>query len=870
MEIRINDQRVMRGPNYWSVMHPKLIVLTLDLSDFTNDPDLDTGRIEQRIKELLPQLDYGAGFIDLSAQHDPVPVLVARQVETVARTLMRISGLKGTYGAVHDAGKEHEYYVVFSYNVEDAGWRAATAAVDIVQAVIDDADIDVDEIIDEIETIAEDNYPGPSTCAIINAAIKRDIPYREVAGGAFIAFGQGKYLKRIQGSICESTSIIGADIAKHKDDTKKLLEAAFIPVPKGVIVRHADELESAASDLGYPLVVKPLDSHQGKGITGNITEFWELEEAFERAKDHSRSVIVEKHIKGDDYRVLLIGYKFIAAAKRKPAAVTGDGHSTIQELIDKVNADPRRGSGHGKNLTRIVPDRVTFDILKSKNLTLDSVLREGEELYLKDTANLSTGGTAADVTDEVHPDNIALLERAAHIVGLDICGIDVMTTSLARPLSETGGAILEVNAAPGLRMHIAPSEGKPRNVGDPIINLMFPPGTNGRIPIVAVTGTNGKTTTARLMAYLAKYAGFNTGLTTTDGIYINDKLIGKGDFTGPKSSEIILTDPTVDFAVLECARGGMLRSGLAFDKCDVGIVTNVAADHLGIKGINTVEDMARVKAVVPKTVKEDGYAVLNAEDDLVYKMHEEVRCHVALFALDENNERFREHIDKGGIGATIHDGHVTLMVGNNPVSIEHVENIPLTMKGKAPFMIQNVLAAVLAAHASGLDLELVREALRKFRPSAEQTPGRMNMFAFGKFDVMVDYAHNPPSMEALGKFLVNLAGTHKVGIITGVGDRRESDMIDMGRAAARIFDEIIIRVDKDTRGRRAEDIIGYVKEGIREVDDRINIEVIPDEMEAVRYAVNHAREGSLVVVATEKVDAAIRMVKDLQEKKEYY
>lgn len=860
----------MRGPNYWSVMHPKLIVMTLDLSGFTSESKLDTKRIEDGIRALFPELDYGAGFMDLSAADDPAAVFVARQVEMVGRTLMRLSGVKGTYGAVHYTGTDHLYNVVFSYNAEDAGWYAATAAVDIVQAVIDNADIDVAHIMDEIELLTEDNYPGPSTCAIINAALSRDIPYREVAGGAFIAFGQGKHLKRIQGSICESTSIIGADIAKHKDDTKKLLEAAFIPVPQGTMVKYEEDLEAAASDLGYPLVVKPLDGHQGKGITGNITELWELQEAFARAKEHSRSVIVEKHIKGDDYRVLLIGYKFIAAAKRKPAAVTGDGRSTIQELIDKINSDPRRGSGHGKNLTQIVPDQVTFDILKSQGLSLESVLRDGEEVYLKDTANLSTGGTATDVTDEVHPDNIALLERAAHIVGLDICGVDVMTTTLSRPLSETGGAILEVNAAPGLRMHIAPSEGQSRNVGDPIISLMFPPGSTGRIPIVAVTGTNGKTTTARLMAFLAKYAGFNAGLTTTDGIYINEKLVGKGDFTGPKSSEVILTDPTVGFAVLECARGGMLRSGLAFDKCDVGIVTNVAADHLGMKGINTIEDMARVKAVIPKTVKEDGYAVLNAEDDLVYRMHEGLRCRIALFSLDENNERFREHIEKGGIGATVRDGHITLMVGSNPISIEHVENIPLTMKGKAPFMIQNVLAAVLAAHGTNLDLELVREALRKFKPSAEQTPGRMNMFPFGKFDVMVDYAHNPPSMEALGKYLVNLTGTHKVGIITGVGDRREQDMIEMGSAAAKIFDEIIIRVDKDTRGRSAEDIIGFVKEGIRNVSDKINVEVIPEEAEAVRYAVNHAKEGTLIVVATEKVDAAITMVKEMQEKKEYY
>lgn len=867
MEIRIKDQRVMRGPNYWSVMHPKLIVLTLDLTDFTGQsPDAD--RIDKKLNELFPQFEPGQGHVDASPGEGAT--FIATCVERIGRTLMHMSGVKGTYGAVHYSGQEHEYLVVFSYEAEDAGWHAGTAAVDIMQSVLDNSYIDIQGIIDELVTISEDNFAGPSTSAIINAALRRGIPCREVAGGAFFGFGQGKYFKRIQGSVCESTSIIGVDIAKHKDDTKKLLENAFIPVPKGETVRYADELGDAAEKLGYPLVVKPLDGHQGKGITGNITRFEELEEAFDRAKEHSREVIVEKHIKGGDYRILIIGYKFIAAAKRTPAAVTGDGRSTIQQLIDKVNEDPRRGYGHGKNLTKIVPDPVTFDILGSKDLTLDSVLRDGEVFYLKDTANLSTGGTATDVTDEVHPDNIALLERAAHIVGLDICGIDVMATSLSQPLSETGGAILEVNAAPGLRMHIDPSEGKPRNVGDPIVELMFPKGTNGRIPVVAVTGTNGKTTTARLIAFLAKYAGRSAGLTTTDGIYINGKLIGKGDFTGPKSSEVVLTDPTVDFAVLECARGGMLRSGLAFDYCNVGIVTNVGADHLGMKGINTIEDMARVKAVIPKTVAPGGFAVLNAEDELVLNMRKGLKCKVALFSMDESNKDFADHIANGGIGATVRDGHVTLMVGDNPISIEHVENIPLTMKGKAPFMIQNVLASVLAAHASGLDLELVREALRLFKPSAEQTPGRMNMFSFGKFDVMVDYAHNPPSLQALARYLDNLGDIYITGIITGVGDRRDIDMIEMGHAAADMFDEIIIRVDKDTRGRKGDDIIALVKQGIREKNDKVKIEVIPDEMEAVRYAVSHAEDGSLIVVATEKVDKAITMIKQFQEQDQYH
>lgn len=871
MEVRKLDIRVMRGPNFWSVIHHKLVVLSLDLDDFKDHELVDTRSLEMKIKEMFPQLArYIEEIVDQYSANGSTPLFVASLVEAVSRELLHLAGMVNTYGTVHYTGKNNEYQVLFTYNEEEAGKYAAEAAIDIVQAMLDNRHYDIIPEIKELESLVEDAFPGPSTNSIIEAAKKRGIPVRELASSGLYALGHGKKLKRFMGSISESTSIIGVDIAGHKDDTKKLLDSAFIPVPKGVIVRYREDLESIAEDLGYPLVVKPLKGHQGKGITGNITQLWELEEAFDRAQQESKEIIVEKFITGADYRVLCVGYKFIAAAKRTPAAVTGDGRSTINELIKKVNSDPRRGSGHGKNLTKIVPDPVTYDILKSKGLTLDSVLKRGEVLHLKDTANLSTGGTAVDVTDEMHPDNIMMVERAARLVGLDICGIDIVAPNLHTPLTQNGGAVLEVNAAPGLRMHIAPSEGTPRNVGDPIVELMFPEAENGRIPIVAITGTNGKTTTSRLMAYLAQKAGYFTGFTTTDGIYMNGKLIAKGDFTGPKSSEVILTEASVEFAVLECARGGMLRSGLAFDQCNVGIVTNVAEDHLGMKGINTIEDMARVKSVIPKTVAPDGYAVLNADDDLVYKMREEVNCKIALFSLDENNPRIIEHCAEGGLAATVHKGNITLFIGEHKVMVEKVDKIPLTMGGKAPFMIHNVLAAVLACHVSGFDMAKTAKALRTFHPSAEQTPGRMNMFRFRDFEVMVDYAHNPPSMHALGQYLNNLTGKHKVGIITGVGDRRDEDMINMGRAAANMFDEIIIRVDKDTRGRNPKDIIALVREGIRSVNKEVPIDVIPNEEEAINYAVHQADPGSLVVVATEKVEKAISMVKELQAKEEFY
>jgi cyanophycin synthetase len=547
--------------------------------------------------------------------------------------------------------------------------------------------------------------------------------------------------------------------------------------------------------------------------------------------------------------------------------VVGDGKSTIQELIDAVNKDPRRGYGHENVLTKITTNDLTKTIIKDAGYTLDSVIADGEKLILKDTANLSTGGTAEDVTDILHPANVAMAERISKIIDLDICGIDIMTTDITKPLSETGGAVLEVNAGPGFRMHLAPTTGLPRNVAAPVIDKLFPQkGDTGRIPIIAISGTNGKTTTTRLIAHIAKMNGYRVGYTTSDGVYIQNRLLMKGDCTGPASTEFVLRDPTVNFAVLECARGGLLRAGLGFKKCDVGIVTNVAADHLGLSGINTVEQLAKVKGVIPETVLPDGYAILNADDDLVYDMRRTVECNVALFSMDENNPRIKALQRLNGITAIYENGYVTICRGEWKMRVMLAENIPLTYGGKAKFMIQNVLPAILAAHVQGISIEDIKAALQTFIPSATQTPGRLNLFEFNNFTILLDYAHNPAGMRALKKFTDELECTVKVGIIAGIGDRRVEDNNEMGSIAAEMFDEIIIRQDKRLRGKTEEELIKMLDDGIKMKDPKIKTTIIPSEKEAIKYAVKNAVKGSLIVLCSDVIPDALDLVKEFKEK----
>ncbi|NNF20414.1 MAG: cyanophycin synthetase [Saprospiraceae bacterium] len=867
--MRIREIRAMRGPNYWSIRRHKLIVMTLDLEEYEQMPTNKIDGFYERLNEMFPgmyehrcSVGKPGGFF----QRVQEGTWMGHVIEHIALEIQSLAGMEVGFGRTRGFGEEGVYSVVFTYLEEEAGRYAAKASVRIAEALTENKAYDLEADIQKMREIRERERLGPSTGSIIEEAVHRGIPWIRLNKYSLCQLGYGMNQKRIQATVSSDTSSIGVEIACDKEDTKHLLEQANIPVPKGDIIRTERGLKEAVEYIGYPLVIKPINGNHGRGITINIKEWEEAVTGFQAAKEVSRSVIVEKYITGDDYRLLVIDYKFVAAAKRTPAHVTGDGQSTIQELIDKVNEDPRRGYGHENVLTKITVNDMTRTILSGKGYTTETVLVEGEVLNLKDTANLSTGGTATDVTDIVHPQIIFMAERISRVVGLNICGIDLMTTDISKPVSETGGSVLEVNAGPGFRMHLAPTDGLPRNVASHVMDMLYPPGSNSRIPIVAVTGTNGKTTTTRLIAHMVKMMGHKVGYTTSDGIYIQNHMLDIGDCTGPVSAEFVLKDPTIDFAVLETARGGLLRAGLGFHNCDIAVVTNVAPDHLGIRGINTVEQMAKLKGVVPETVLPDGYAILNADDELVFNMRKTVNCNVALFSMDEDNERIKRHARNNGLYALYENGYITICKGTWKMRVVKTVNVPLTYGGRAAFMIQNVLPAVLVGYIRGFDLRDIKMTLESFIPSPSHTPGRLNLFKFGNFEVLLDYAHNSAGMEALHKFIDNLEGKPKVGIIAGIGDRRKEDNEDIGRMAAEMFDEIIIRQDKHLRGRTEEELIEMLMSGIKKHSENKKVTIFKSESEAITSAIENAQPGSLITICSDVVPDALKLVMDLKEK----
>ncbi len=868
-DMKIVEIKVLKGPNYWSIRRPKLIQMLLDLEEMEEKPTHHIHGFRERLEALFPSLiehrcsvGERGGFF----QRVEEGTWMGHVIEHIALELQTLAGMETGFGRTRGTGsKDGEYYVVFSYMEEDAGVYAAKASVRIAQALADGTPYNLEADIQRLREIREDTRLGPSTGCIVEEAARRNIPFIRLNKQSLVQLGYGVHQKRIRATIASTTSNIAVDIACDKEETKMLLEAAEIPVPRGTVIRTEEGLKDAVERFKYPLVIKPIDGNHGKGNTTNINTWEQALKAFEAAKHYSRSVIVEKFITGYDFRCLVINNKFICAALRTPASVVGDGVHNLQWLIEETNKDPRRGYGHEKVLTQITIDQFTQKMLDDAGITLEHVPPKGERVLLKPTANLSTGGTSTDVTDEVHPANIFMFERIARIIGLDICGIDVMACDLRTPLSENGGAILEVNAAPGFRMHIEPAEGLPRNVAEPVIDMLFPKGSIGRIPIIAVTGTNGKTTTTRLTAHIAKSAGRKVGYTTSDGVYIQNQLMMKGDCTGPISSTFVLKDPTVDFAVLECARGGILKSGLAFQQCDVAIVTNVAADHIGLGGIHTLEQMAKVKGVVPETVMPAGYAILNADDDLVYNMRGRLSCNIALFSMEESNPRLQQHCAGGGLAAVYENGYVTIMKGTWKIRVMAAKDIPLTYEGKALHNIANCLPAVLATYLyRDITIEDIRQGLQTFIPGESLTPGRLNFFHFKDFTFLADFAHNPHGLQLLCDFVSKLDYPVKVGVISGTGDRRDEDIRELGAISARYFNEIIIRCDKNLRGRTAEEIIGLLQEGINGVNAQIPVTVIANENEALEYIYAHHQPGALYTVMCDVVAGALDKIKELK------
>jgi cyanophycin synthetase len=867
--MKIIDIKAMRGPNYWSNYRKKVIVMKLDLEELEERPTNKIKGFLERLERMFPTMqshrcskDYEGGFFERVKEG----TWMGHVIEHLALEIQTLAGMECGFGRTRGTGTPGIYNVVFSYMEESAGVYAAKASVRIAEALVNASDYDLDADITAMRKLREKERFGPSTGSIVDEAVERDIPYIRLDSQSLVQLGYGKNQVRFRATMTDRTSSIAVDLASNKDETKRMLQDAAIPVAKGMCISHESEVKEVIDKVGFPLVFKPLDGNHGKGASINVKTYDEAMAAYEHAKKYSRRIIVEKFITGYDFRILVINHRFIAAALREPAHVKGDGKSTIQQLIEKENQDPRRGYGHENVLTEISVDRETLDQLSKHNYTLETILKKDELCYLKGTANLSTGGTSTDVTDMMHPHNIFICERISRVIGLDICGIDIMATNLSEPLGTTGGVVLEVNAAPGFRMHLAPAKGLPRNVAAPVLDMLYPPGKNCRIPIIAITGTNGKTTTTRLIAHIVKNNGYRVGFTTSDGIYVQNSMLTKGDTTGPVSAEFILKDPTVEFAVLETARGGILRAGLGFGKCDVAVVTNIQEDHMGLSDINTLKDMANVKGVVAKSVKRDGYVVLNADNEHSVGISKMVDCNIAYFSIDETNKVIREHCKKGGIAAIYENGFITIKKGEWKFRVEKVTTIPLTFGGRVTFMIYNVLAATLASYVYGFTIEDIKVSLETFIPSAAQTPGRMNIFDFKEYKVMIDFAHNADGFRGIKEFMATIESPYKIGIITGTGDRRDEDIRDMGRISAEMFDHIIIRQDKFLRGREADDIVRLLVEGIKETKPNQSYEYIPKEIEALKHALSLAKPGCYICALSDVLDNAIDLVQSYLDK----
>ncbi len=867
--MKIEKIQVLRGPNIWSIRRKKLIQMRLDLEEVEHMPTNKIPGFRDRIEEMMPTLlshrcseGHEGGFF----HRIEMGTWMGHVIEHIALEIQTLAGMDTGFGRTRETKTPGVYNVVFSYLEENAGVYAAEESVKIAQCLIDSKDYDVAACVQKLKEIREHERLGPSTGSIVEEAVARNIPWIRLGRNSLVQLGYGVHQQRFQATITGKTSSIAVDIACNKEATKKMLDDAAIPVPTGGLVVDEENLASVIRKIGYPIVLKPLDGNHGRGQSINVKDWETARIGLEHAQKVSRKVIVEKYVTGYDFRVLVINHKMVAAARRVPANVVGDGEMNIQQLIDKENTDPRRGYGHENVLTEIIVDKDTNELLDKLGYTLETVPQKGEIVYLKSTANLSTGGTSIDVTDMVHPENVTMMERISKIIGLDVCGVDIMAENLTQPLKESGGAILEVNAAPGFRMHLAPSEGLPRNVAAPVVDMLYPAGKPFRIPIIAVTGTNGKTTTTRIISHIVKNNGYRVGFTTSDGIYIQNTMLSKGDTTGPISAEFILKDPTVEFAVLETARGGILRSGLGFSSCDIGVLTNIKEDHLGLNDIHNLKDLTRVKRVVLDSVKKDGWCVLNADDEYSMRLLNDLDAKVAIFSLDENNPHIKKFAKEGKLTCVFEEGFVTIKKGEWKIRIAKVQNIPITMEGKAKFMIANVLAASLATYLYGFEIEDIANSLRTFIPSAQLTPGRLNVFKFKNFKVMIDFAHNAAGYEAIEDYLKNVESPKKIGIISGVGDRRDEDIVECGKIAGRMFDHIIIRNEKHLRGRTEENINGLVIDGIQSAGRNVTYEIIPKEIEALKHAINMAEEGTFITALSDVISNAIDLVQEYQQK----
>ncbi|GAA6120385.1 cyanophycin synthetase [Acidovorax sp. FG27] len=843
----VSRTRALRGPNLWSRHTSIEAIVTCAENERAMH---QIAGFESRLRALFPAV--GA----LHAENTDADISLAHVLQAAALALQAQAGCPVSFSrttATTDAGV---YQVVVEYSEEAVGRQAFEDAQALIAAALAGSHFDADAAVARLRELDEDERLGPSTGSIVDAAVARGIPYRRLTRGSLVQLGWGSKQRRIQAAEIDSTSAVAESIAQDKDLTKRLLHAAGVPVPLGAPVDTPDEAWAVALKVGLPVVVKPQDGNQGKGVTVNITDRAQLDEAFRTAAEYG-TVMVERFLPGHDFRLLVVGDQLVAAARREPPQVLGDGERSVRDLVHLVNLDPRRGEGHATSLTKIRLDDIAVARLAMQGLTPESIPAKGQRVILRNNANLSTGGTATDVTDDVHPDVAARAIAAAQMVGLHICGVDMVAETVLQPLETQGGGFVEVNAAPGLRMHLTPSYGKPRNVGQAMVDKLYAHGQDGRIPTVAITGTNGKTTTARLIAHLFSAQGLRVGMTNTDGVYVNGHQIDSGDCSGPKSARNVLLHPEVDAAVFETARGGILREGLGFDRCSVAVVTNIGAgDHLGMNYINTVEDLALVKRVIVQNVAPEGYAVLNATDPVVAAMASATTAKVIYFASDRHHPVMATHRAQGHRSVYVDGDSIVAAEGSWRETI-HLRDVPITQGGKLGFQVENVMAAVAAAWGVNLPWQTIRRGLSGFVNDSDNAPGRFNIMDFRGATVIADYGHNPDAMRALVQAVEALPAQRRSVVISGAGDRRDEDIREQTAILGQAFDDVLLYQDAAQRGRADGEVMALLREGLAGAARTKHVEEIRGEFIAIDTALDRLQPGDLCLVLVDQVEEAL-------------
>ena len=846
--MEVSRIRALRGPNLWSrhTAIEAVVTLTPAECDLSQLP----GFVEQ-LRQRFPQI--GA----LPRPSAQASLSLAHALERATLALQAEAGCKVSFGRTAKAPDPGVYQIVVEYTEEEVGRMALDLAIELVEAALEGKPFDLVEAIARLRETDEEVRLGPSTGSIVDAAVARGIPYRRLTKGSLVQFGWGSKQRRIQAAEIDCTSAIAEGIAQDKDLTKKLLHSAGVPVPLGRPVKSEEDAWAAAQELGGPVVVKPLDGNQGKGVTVNVETREQVIAGYRNARHYREEILVERYLPGIDYRFLVVGNKLVAAARRDPPLVVGDGSHTVRELVDIVNQDPKRGDGHATPLTKIRLDEIAIDRLREQDLTPESVPVLGQRVVLRNNANLSTGGSATDVTDEVHPEVAARAVAAAQMVGLDICGVDVVCQNVIEPLEQQSGGVVEVNAAPGLRMHLSPSFGKGRNVGEAVINHMYPDGDDGRIPIVAVTGTNGKTTTVRLTAHLLKGHGLRVGMTNTDGVYVNGRQTDSGDCSGPRSARNVLMNPDCDAAVFETARGGLLREGLAYDRCQVAVVTNIGAgDHLGLNFITTLEDLRVLKRVIVLNVAPGGMAVLNGTDPEVVKMAKHCPGQITYFGYDPHHPVIATHRALGKRVLFVDQGDIVAVEGSREVRLP-LSGVPITANGAIRFQVENALAAIGAAWALNLPWDQIKASLATFVSDAQAVPGRFNLFDYKGATLIADYGHNPDAIQALSDAVKNMPAKQRVVVISGAGDRRDEDIRDQTKILGQVFDEVILYQDACQRGRADGEVLALLREGLVGATRTQRVQEIQGEFVAIDSALAVLQPGDLCLILIDQVEEAL-------------